>query len=210
MKAVSLVSKRDALSVGDFQQYYENIHCWLAMKYFPYIRYTRNHVVSSRSAVDFACISEFVLDPLFSGKDLMNSGSRAKLLADELMFMKPECIRVVPMHEQYLLGAADQTVNEKRYAFLFHKKTDLSNVVVNIKDWLATQVTRISVARLDTCVPEAQGDFPYAAILWLSLTEEAHEWALSNDFMGVADQLQVHTCATPESELRERFEVYIP
>ena len=214
MKSISLISKRDDLSLSAFRRYYEETHCWLGMKHFPFVRYTRNHVVAAPTAVDFDCLSEFAMDSNFKAGDVMRSGSRALMLEDELKFMDPARIRVASVRELRLLGAADQDTDCHRYLLLFRRgdaamQAYQEHLEMAARELLST-LSGIAHASLDLCVPRAGAEFPYNALLWLTL-QEGHDAALSqlDDLPGLVVRVAVATYATPTVTLRENFEAYV-
>lgn len=208
MKSISLISKHSDCTAAEFQRYYEDMHCWLAMRHFPFIRYTRNYLVNAAAAVDFDCISEFGLQPDFRGGDTMRSGSREMMLEDELKFMNPAQIRVAQVREQTLLGTADETVGLTRYLLLFAEQEgqDIEQESKAVLDGLPA----VRHASLDWCEPRAGSTFPYVALLWLTIEEgSAKLLPQPGELAGLSAVLKMTTHATPPATLRERFEVYL-
>ncbi len=215
MKSISLITRRPDLSPAAFQSYYEDTHCWLGMKHFPFTRYTRNHLAVESAAVDFDCLSEFGMEPSFDGGDVMRSRSRALMLDDERQFMLPERIRVAVVREQALVGTADDTLGCSRYLLLFQcvgadLETYQAGVAEAAQEWLA-DVPGVRHASLDLRVASAGSAFPYDALLWLTL-EAGYEALLpqAGDWPGLLAVVAVTTHATPEATLRESFEAYLP
>lgn len=215
MKSISLISKRDDLLLSAFRRYYEETHCWLGMKHFPFVRYTRNHVVAAPTSVDFDCLSEFSMDSDFKAGDVMRSGSRALMLEDELKFMDPTRIRVASVRELRLLGVADQNTQYPRYLLLFQRGDAVlpayqERLQIAAPELLSS-LSGIAHASLDLCVPRAGVEFPYDALLWLTL-QEGHDAALSQlgDLPGLVALVAVATYATPTVTLRENFKAYLP
>lgn len=214
MKSISLLTRRDDLSPSAFKRYYEDIHCWLGMQHFPFIRYTRNHVASESAALDFDCLSEFGMDLRFQGGDMMRSRSRALMVDDELKFMNPERIRVATVREQTLLGIADDVMGCPRYLLLFQRAdADLEGYQTAleqaVKEWLA-RLSGVRHASLDLRVANAGSEFPYDALLWLTMGDENTAALPQQDELpGLLAVTAVTTHATPEATLRENFEAYL-
>ena len=60
IKAMSLIKRKQGLSREEFIRHYEEKHVPLAMKHFPFKKYTRNYVISfpGLEEMDFDCITE--------------------------------------------------------------------------------------------------------------------------------------------------------
>ena len=71
MKSLCLLTRRAGTTREAFRDYYETQHCRLGMKYFPFAKYLRNHVVAASVDIDFDCVSEFYFDAGRGGADLM-------------------------------------------------------------------------------------------------------------------------------------------
>ena len=213
MKSISLLSKRADLSAADFQAYYEDTHCWLGMQHFPFVRYTRNHVVADTDtrSVDFDCISEFAMAADFNGGDVMNSVSRALMVEDELKFMDPTHIRVASVREQTLVGTLDATLGLPRYVALFQGVEQPALIEPAVKAWLAS-VDTVRHASLDECIARTGQSFPYQALLWLTLTDEQATTTLPQvgDLPGLLAVVPVTTHATPPATLSQNFKAYLP
>lgn len=216
MKSVSLISRRDDLSRAAFRRYYEDIHCWLGMKYFPFTRYTRNHLVATPAGVDFDCLSEFGMDPDFDGGDIMRSRSRALMLNDELKFMNPERIRVAAVREQVLLDTSTEAsaTEISRYLLLFQctdsDRRQFKAKVESTAREMVAETPQISHASLDL-VAEPDTRFPYDALLWLTMSQEsATSLPKPGELPGLLAVATVSTHATPEAILRQHFEAYLP
>ncbi|NLD01155.1 MAG: hypothetical protein GX673_10335 [Gammaproteobacteria bacterium] len=215
MKSISLLTRRADLSPAAFKAYYEDIHCWLGMQHFPFTRYTRNHLAVESAQVDFDCLSEFGMEPSFEGGDVMRSRSRALMLDDERQFMITERIRVAVMREQTLLGTADDTLGCSRYVLLFQRTdADLeiyqAAIAEAAQEWIV-DLSGVRHASLDLRVASALSEFPYDALLWLTL-EDGCEALLpqAGDWPGLLAVVAVTTHATPAATLRENFKAYLP
>jgi hypothetical protein len=87
MKSITLITRRPDLTRAQFRRYYEDCHAPLGARYFPFEKYVRNHVVSSRPEdAGFDCLMECWLDRDLAMKTL--TGAIDDLFAeDEARFM---------------------------------------------------------------------------------------------------------------------------
>src|SRR5512139_2462762 len=104
MKSVCLLTRRPGTTRAAFRDYYETAHCRLGMKYFPFAKYLRNHVVESSREIDFDCVSEFYFEEGRSGAELMGTPVGEILRADERKFMDQSLIRPAAAEESILCG----------------------------------------------------------------------------------------------------------
>lgn len=221
MKTISLITRRTGMAREAFRDYYEGQHCTLAMRYFPYQLYTRNHLAGN-SEPGFDCISEFGMTDEFraSAGNVMESESRSRLLADELRFMQPECIRVALVKEMILqpqnAALTAPEMGGTRWVMLFRANHRADDYAEKMHQRLVSQLQQIADIRsasLDIVCSDGAGRFGFDALLWLTLTEgsaAAEALAQAGDSDGLVHTLQVATFATPESELEDRFEAYLP
>ncbi len=57
IKAMSFIKKKQGLSREEFIKHYEEEHAPLAMRHFPFKKYTRNYLIGM-DELDFDCITE--------------------------------------------------------------------------------------------------------------------------------------------------------
>ena len=219
MKTISLITRRSDTTRAAFRDYYESQHCALAMRYFPYQLYTRNHLNGS-SEPGFDCISEFRMTDEFraSAGNVMASESRARLLADELEFMQPAQIRVAAVEEVVFLAdtAAASSSSQQRYALLFCDPQPNQDYLRRMQARLRLLVEGIDGlvhASVDVIKPQSESRFPFDAILWLTFADQPAADASLVQLGpqdGLIHTLSVATFATPLSELQARFEHYLP
>jgi len=221
MKTISLITRRDDMTRDEFRDYYEQQHAELAMRYFPYQRYTRNHVLGD-AVPGFDCISEFDMTDAFRANagNVMESESRARLLADELKFMRPECIRVALVEELMLkparAGSLALSKGGVRSALLYDAAhsadIDLDKIQTQLLP-LLTGAACLKSASLDIVRHRADSLFPFDAVLWLNFDGESCSEALLAQLRqqdGLRHEMEVATFATPLPELQDRFEAYLP
>ena len=86
-KSIILVNRRDGLTREQFRGHYEQIHVPLALEWFGFAKYVRNHVVSEGASFD--CLAEFwPHDPAQVGRAAQ---AAVDIFAeDDALFMRPE------------------------------------------------------------------------------------------------------------------------
>ncbi|UJJ31606.1 EthD domain-containing protein [Halopseudomonas maritima] len=214
MKAISLLSRRLDLSKDAFRSYYEDNHSPLAMRHFPYRRYTRNHLVEDVQGLDFDCISESQMMPGFDTREMMHSRSRQLMVEDERRFMRPEKIRVALAQEFLLLDAEEhaQTGYQRRHALLLSRaglrRDEFRQRAERWAQALHRDVCELRQISLDLLTPVAGSDFPFDGVLWLSMPEQTRP-LLALPGMVIAS-IAVHTHASSVQELQRNFVAYLP
>lgn len=173
MKSSSLLSRRPGSSRAQFREHYETHHAQLGMRYFPFLKYVRNHLTRTSEDVDFDCISEFWQEDIALSLAIMTSPIGDVMREDERCFMDRGKTRPCEAHESVVFGApraVDPTPTRKRMILLECDPGIEPKVLVRdaaawaIKSAAHTSaVTRISV---DTAAsfPGARS-FPFAAIV---------------------------------------------
>ncbi|SFU14337.1 EthD domain-containing protein [Pseudomonas marincola] len=217
MKAISLITRKTDTCRDTFRRYYENTHCRLAIRNFPYQRYTRNYLKSDALGLDFDCISEFQMASDFDSSNIMHSRSRKLLEDDEHLFMQPEKIRVARADETILLDrtCAESPVSSSRYALLF-KRCDMEQsefcqrveAAAQVMSWDIGTLQKLS---LDMLKPLAGERFPFDAILWMQTVTACMTHLLPAGVTpGIIGAVAVHTHATSRNELQQGFVKYLP
>lgn len=208
MKAVSLISRRADLGRGEFRRYYETTHCWLAMRHFPFRRYTRNHVLG-HPQLDFDCISEFELSEELSGIDLMASYSRQLILADEEQFMEQSRIRIASAREYPLIVPTTEVSADRLESQVLFLQLE-GPAVLALAEQLARDLAALRVdlyaLRLDLLRSDPRRPFPCNALLWLDWCDRREPLpAALNELPGVLHELWLARTSTPQAQLRECF-----
>ena len=213
MKAVSLVTRRSDLSRAAFRAYYETTHSALAMQYFPFVGYTRNHLLD-HPELDFDCISEFEAPAEMAEVDIMNSGSRQRVAADEVQFMDPTCIRVAGVRPHALVvpaAAVDAQRLSRRVLLIEHDQQNLLDRLQQLVGNLIASSPSLHALRLDLLDNDPHCPLPCNALLWLDMLEpDAPLPAALAQLPGLSLTLRVACCDTPPATLRERFVAFHP
>lgn len=208
MQTLSLISRRTDLSRQAFRAYYEETHCWLAMRFFPLSRYERNYILDAPT--EFDCISVFKTDMDPGAHDLMASGSRRRVMADELEFMDPDKIRIIAFNEQLLVAPDDGVVEEGmryRYLFLLDRLANSDQEVTQaVSSWLKQLPGDIRSATIQFLHRAHEQGLSADALLWLELMDEQ----IPSGCPFARQCLRVATSATPYAVLRDRFERFEP
>lgn len=182
MKSVCLLSHRPDLTREAFRDYYETRHALLGMKHFAFRKYLRNHVVaSSPSDVDFDCLSEFWHDDLAKAYEIMAGPTGDILREDERRFMDQPRIRAAASVETLVAGperGVERGVARKQALLLACAQGQTaSELAAAARGWgerLTRELPGVLRATLDE-IARFDGDasFPYDAILWLWLADDA-------------------------------------
>jgi uncharacterized protein (TIGR02118 family) len=121
MKSIGLMTRKTGLTREEFRAYYEERHAPLAIKYFPFRKYVRNHVVLSEpSDIDFDVVSEFYMDTPEVAAAAYSGPVAALMSADEANFMNSAMTRPVVVEEKLIAGAprGEDTSASRRAMFL--------------------------------------------------------------------------------------------
>lgn len=212
MRAVSLVTRRADLDRAGFRDYYETTHCWLAMQHFPFLGYTRNHLLD-HPELDFDCISEFAASAEMAGVDIMNSRSRQLVAADELQFMDPNRIRVAAVRPHQLIEPASSAAQPLRAQVLMieHDQQALLQTLTGLAPQLAAAHPALHGLRLDLLDNDPTCPLPCNALLWLDWLGQPEPLpAALESLPGVQQRLHIERCDTPLATLQEKFVAFQP
>jgi hypothetical protein len=215
MKSVCLLTRRAGTTREAFRDYYETQHCRLGMKYFPFAKYLRNHVLAASADIDFDCVSEFYFDPERGGGDLMATPVGDILRADERKFMDQGLIRPAVAEESILAGpprdvAAPGTQRQLLMLDPAVGTTD-EGFAAALRDWglalgAAPGVMRVSLDRTTAFAPGAAG-FPWRAMLSLWLAPGAAPVAIPVPPVAVAlgVELLADVCESPRELIESLY-----
>ena len=213
MKAVSLVSRRADLQRAEFRDYYETTHCWLAMQHFPFLGYTRNHLLD-HPELDFDCISEFEAPEEMAKVDVMASRSRQLVSADELQFMDPQRIRIATVRPHVLIAPTEVVAGQPLHSHVLLLEQQQDKLLETLQK-LAQQLTGAPDApcamRLDLLDNDPRCPLPCNALLWLDwLDPNAALPAVLEQLPGLEMALRIERCKTLLAELQNRFVAFQP
>src|SRR5690554_2891439 len=212
MKAVSLVTRRADLDRAGFRDYYESTHCWLAMQHFPFLGYTRNHLLD-HPELDFDCISEFAAPEEMAAIDVMNSRSRQLVAADELQFMDPSRIRVAAVRPHQLIApkASGSDPLQAQVLMIEHDQQSLLQSLQLAVPQLAEACPTLHGMRLDLLDNDPRCPLLCNALLWLDwLDQPPPVPAALEQLPGLQLTLRIDRCDTPVAALQERFVAFQP
>jgi len=220
MKSLCLLSRRPGTTREAFREYYETRHCKLGMKYYPFAKYLRNHVLESSREIDFDCVSEFYIDDGRLQVDPMSTPAGEILRADERSFMDQSLIRPALGEESILAGPPRDVAppGTRRQLLLLNPAagSDDAGFPGAVRDWglaFAKQagVQRVSLDRTTAFAPGAAG-FPWRAVLSLWLADRAAPLAIGAVplplELGVT--LLAAVCESPPEEIAALYDPGLP
>lgn len=216
MKSISLLTRRSGTTRAAFRDYYETQHCCLGMKYYPFARYLRNHVLESSQDIDFDCVSEFYIEDGRLTGDPKQGVAGPILDVDERSFMEQDMIRSARSTETILHGRPRDIAppGTRRQLLLLDPAAgaDESHFVRAIDDWaraiaVAAPVQRISLDRLQPLAP-GRFSIPCTAMLSVWPTSAAAAVALpaAPAALVLRVELLAEVCETPPAELAARYD----
>lgn len=173
IKSVSLFTRRPGTTREAFRRHYETRHCRLGMKYYPFAKYLRNHVIESSRGIDFDCVSEFYFEEGRLTGDPMQTAAGELLRADERSFMDQSLIRPARATETILAGppSAPASPGTRRQILMVDPVAGVGDSVFEaaIADWAQAVAARPGVQRItiDRAQSYAQDrlPFPYHSLL---------------------------------------------
>ena len=182
MKALAFMPRRADLTRAAFRDYYETRHAPLALRYFEFVRYVRNHVVDG-SDVGFDCLSEFWPRSVEATAALMRTAVGDRMRADERELADQPRL-VSSGCEEILLAGAPRAENEtgaQKLALLLRTQVAGDALERTLRAW----IERLRVAPVRGTVDRVFGGWPSPApcdaILWLHGVAEAEDVALPAD-----------------------------
>jgi hypothetical protein len=173
-KNIALLPRRHGLTRAEFRDYYEASHAPLAIGFFPFTRYVRNHLADGEE-VGFDTVSEFWSDDIAQLAALMQTQVGELMRADEQRFMDRAQIRSGAAEEHLLAGAARtaESAAGAKYAWLLQRSSGEAEFVAGLTVWAHALMAHASAGcvrvTLDLIRPWATA-FPFDAVLWLWLS----------------------------------------
>lgn len=168
MKALALMPRRPDLTRQEFRRYYETQHTPLALRYFRFHKYVRNHLLTAPE-IGFDCVSEFWPSDGAATFALMQTQVGERMRADERQFTDQSRIVSAPCEEIRLAGAprSDDETGVTKLALLLRTSLDAPTLVGALQPWAASSITPGRRITLDSMVGMPHKAFPCDAILWL-------------------------------------------
>mgnify|MGYP002682460184 FL=1 len=215
MKSSCLLTRRADMTRQAFREYYECSHAPLGMRYFPFQKYLRNHVLESSSEIDFDVIMESCFSDQVDVAAINHGDVRSIMDRDERTFMTQDLIRSASVDKKVLGGppidiAAPGT---RRLMLLLNVRDSAIQPSLDeiARPWATDLACLPGVKRvsLDTAKRQVAGygGFPCAAILSLWLEGSIP----SVNALAAPDPLKLETCVltqvyeTPSEELAARY-----
>ncbi len=216
MKSVCLLTRRAGTTRAAFRDYYETRHCRLGMKYYPFAKYLRNHVVDSAQDIDFDCVSEFYMEDGRLSVDPKQTGAGAILDADERNFMEQGLIRPARAEETILFGPPRDVAvpGTRRQLLLLDPAAGIDDdaFAAAITGWARAiasvpGVVRVSLDRVLPYAPD-RTSFPCQALLGVWLGVGASPIALPSTpaALELRVALLADVCETPPAEIAALYD----
>jgi uncharacterized protein (TIGR02118 family) len=176
MKSIALLQRRASLTRAEFHEYYESRHAPLAIRYFPFARYVRNHLVDEES-IGFDTISEFWGDDMAKIASLMQTEIGEIMRADEARFMDRAAIRSGGALERHVAGSSrgPESPQFAKEVWLVRTPGGLAVEALGaaLARWGVTVAAHLGDAceriTLDLVSPWTAAPFSCDALLWLWL-----------------------------------------
>jgi len=178
MKSIALLPRRADFTRAQFRDYYETRHAPLALGYFPFAKYVRNHLLED-DTIGFDAISEFWNEDIGKMAGLMQTEIGEIFRADERRFMDRERITVGASTEQLLAGEPRpiEAAPRLKHAWLLRRGPATAPEVfaAAAAEWgraiAAASGASCERATLDVVSPWPGPEFPFQALLWLWMRE---------------------------------------
>jgi uncharacterized protein (TIGR02118 family) len=165
MKSICALARRADLRRDDFVAYYEDRHAPLALRYFPFRRYVRNHLLNSPE-IGFDTITEFWADDLAAMTGLMDGPVGEIMSQDERCFMDQSRIAPGSAEEHVLSEGSKTDAGGCRDAALINWQGDEATGRNAILAWggeIAQSQPGVSVDFVESW---SMPRFPARAVLW--------------------------------------------
>lgn len=195
-KSICALAHKSGNTRNQFQSYYEEHHAPLAIGYFPFSGYSRNHLTDDG---DFGwdTISEFWAHDIQETAALMAGPIGKIMAADEECFMNRSLIASAGVEEIILSEGSRADEEGIRTAILVQDaapETDLRSVLL---DWAGSFARELPGVSIDLVMPWTELAFPAKAVLWLPGWQEQRAQSSSL----AVRALRVRHVETPASQL---------
>lgn len=183
LKAIALMPRRPDFTRAAFRDYYESWHTPLALQFFQFNKYVRNHLLD-HDELGFDCVSEFWPTRADGGFSLMQTEIGERMRVDERKFTDQPNIRALPCDEVLLAGPArtgDDTDVHKE-ARMLKSALDAETLIARLRPWAEAQcgdaAQPLRRVTLDRLLGE-HAAFGFDALLWLWPAQTTSSSALS-------------------------------
>lgn len=168
LKALALMPRRPDLTREQFRRYYETRHTPLALRYFRFRKYVRNHLLTAPD-IGFDCVSEFWPRRMDATFALMQTNVGERMHEDERQFTDQPRIVSGRCEEVQLAGDSrgDDETGTRKLALLLRTTLDTATLTGSLRSWAAGRAAPVRSVTLDSLVGLPHAAFPCDAILWL-------------------------------------------
>lgn len=172
LKALALMPRRPDLTREQFRRYYETHHTPLALRYFSFHKYVRNHLLSAPD-IGFDCVSEFWPSRMEATFALMQTKVGERMREDERQFTDQPRIVSGLCDEIQLAGAprSDDETGTAKLALLLRTPLDATTLIGSLRAWAAGTGAPGRRVMLDSLIGMPHAALPCDAILWLHAAE---------------------------------------
>lgn len=208
MKSLCLLTRREGTTRQAFREYYETTHAPLGMKYFPFRKYLRNHIIDASGDTDFDVVMECYFDDQTNVSGVDAGEVRAIMDVDEKRFMNQPMIRSARVEERVLGGSPIGIAppGTRRQMLLLSTAAPAA-----LDAWGADLATMPGIARVSLDTAQQQkgnyAGFPYAAVLSLWFAEARDTILPLTPPPGIHPEISLLTdvCETTPEELAARY-----
>jgi hypothetical protein len=168
LKALALMPRRTDLTREQFRCYYETHHTPLALRFFSFRKYVRNHLLDAPD-IGFDCVSEFWPRRVEATLALMQTKVGERMREDERQFTDQPRIVSGACEETRLAGAprSDDETGVTKLALLLRAPLDAATLVGSLQAWVAGTAVPGRRVTLDRLIGMPPAAFSCDAILWL-------------------------------------------
>ena len=195
-KSICALAHKSGTSREAFQSYYEEHHVPLAIGFFPFSAYARNHVVDD-SGFGWDTISEFWAEDIGATAALMNGPIGETMAVDEERFMNRSLIAPASSEEIILSPGTPAQADGSRTALLVEGPAQGGDWRAAVLDWAGALARDHEGVSVDFTSAWSELAFPAPAVIWLPGWHE--QCAVPHDLSARA--LLVRRAETPASNL---------
>lgn len=193
MKSLCTLVHKPGTTREAFQHYYEESHAPLAIRYFPFTRYVRNHLLDSDD-IGFDTISEFWAKDTAALAEVSSGPVGEIMRADEEKFMDRARIAQAGAGEHVLSAGVPMNADGLRTALLIDGDGAMADIAL---DWATELAADMPGVSLDITTAYGEPVFPASAVLWLPGTPAIGRAPSRLQIR----RLLVRRCETPREQL---------